>query len=102
MRAVTALSLAILVMLIPLGIHSPKVRWDLPVAGPAQAWARRYRNTISTDRIAILNPGAKVVNGYQNNMPVIKMSDEHADAIIAYIKTLGVAAEPAPTPEAPE
>ena len=45
-------------LLIPLGIHSPAVRWDLPVAGPARAWARRYRNTISADRIAILNPGA--------------------------------------------
>ena len=45
-------------LLIPLGIHSPAVRWQLPVAGPAKKWARRYRNTISADRIAILNPGA--------------------------------------------
>lgn len=49
-------------------------------------------------RESILNPGAIVVQGYQNNMPVIQMSDEHVDAIIAYIKTLGApkeAAEPA-------
>nr|WP_236649781.1 glycosyltransferase family 9 protein [Rhodopirellula sp. SM50] len=45
-------------LLIPLGIHSPSVRWDLPIAGPAQVWARRYRNTIDSQRIAILNPGA--------------------------------------------
>ncbi|MCA9136362.1 MAG: glycosyltransferase family 9 protein [Planctomycetales bacterium] len=45
-------------LLIPLGIHSPSVRWDLPVEGPAQAWARRFRSTISSSRIAILNPGA--------------------------------------------
>lgn len=45
-------------LLIPLGIHSPLVRWDLPVEGPARAWAQRYRNTIASDRVAILNPGA--------------------------------------------
>lgn len=45
-------------LLIPLGIHSPSVRWDLPVPGPAKLWARRFRNTISSQRIAILNPGA--------------------------------------------
>lgn len=45
-------------LLIPLGIHSPAVRWDLPVASPAKAWAMRYRNTLPADRIAILNPGA--------------------------------------------
>lgn len=45
-------------LLIPLGIHSPAVRWDLPVEGPARAWAHRYRGTIATERVAILNPGA--------------------------------------------
>lgn len=45
-------------LLIPLGIHSPAVRWELPIADPARAWARRYRNTIESERIAILNPGA--------------------------------------------
>ena len=45
-------------LLTPLGIHSPRVHWDLPVATDARAWARRFRNTISTSRIAILNPGA--------------------------------------------
>lgn len=46
-------------------------------------------------RESILNPGAVVVQGYQNNMPVIQMSDEHVDAIIAYIKTLGAPQEEA-------
>jgi lipopolysaccharide heptosyltransferase I len=45
-------------LLTPLGVHSPQVRWDLPIEGPARAWARRYRNTIPSDRVAILNPGA--------------------------------------------
>ncbi|MCO8122071.1 glycosyltransferase family 9 protein [Stieleria sp. TO1_6] len=45
-------------LLTPLGIHSPAVRWDLPVSGPAQSWARRYRSTVSAPRVAILNPGA--------------------------------------------
>ena len=45
-------------LLTPLGIHSPTIRWDLPIAAPARAWAVRYRNTIAAPRIAILNPGA--------------------------------------------
>lgn len=45
-------------LLTPLGIHSPAVRWDLPVAGPARAWAKRFRGTITSPRVAILNPGA--------------------------------------------
>ncbi|MCC9600535.1 glycosyltransferase family 9 protein [Stieleria sp. JC731] len=45
-------------LLIPLGINSPAIRWDLPVADPARAWARRYRSTLSSAKVAILNPGA--------------------------------------------
>ncbi|KAA5543904.1 glycosyltransferase family 9 protein [Roseiconus nitratireducens] len=45
-------------LLTPLGIHSPAVRWDLPIPGPAKAWAERYRNTIPASRVAIMNPGA--------------------------------------------
>ncbi|MEM6471044.1 MAG: glycosyltransferase family 9 protein [Planctomycetota bacterium] len=45
-------------LLIPLGIHSPAIRWDLPVEGPAKAWAMRYRRTIPAPRLAIMNPGA--------------------------------------------
>ncbi|MEO1614724.1 MAG: glycosyltransferase family 9 protein [Planctomycetota bacterium] len=45
-------------LLIPLGIHSPAVRWDLPVEGPAKAWAERYRRTIPSSKLAIMNPGA--------------------------------------------
>lgn len=45
-------------LLTPLGIHSPTIRWDLPVAQQAQAWAKRYRATLSANKIAILNPGA--------------------------------------------
>ncbi|WP_436717538.1 glycosyltransferase family 9 protein [Roseiconus lacunae] len=45
-------------LLIPLGINSPTIRWDLPVAAPARAWAQRYRSTIDSPKVAILNPGA--------------------------------------------
>lgn len=45
-------------LLTPLGIHKPTVRWQYPIAAPAQRWASRYRNTFSSNRIALLNPGA--------------------------------------------
>ena len=45
-------------LLAPLGITSPAVRWDLPIAESARSWADRYRQTIATERLAILNPGA--------------------------------------------
>lgn len=45
-------------LLTPMGMHKPAVRWDLPIPGPAKAWADRYRGTISAQRLAILNPGA--------------------------------------------
>jgi lipopolysaccharide heptosyltransferase I len=45
-------------LLTPLGIHAPEVRWDLPIDPSARAWARRYRQTLPAERVAILNPGA--------------------------------------------
>ena len=44
-------------LLTPLGIHTPRVRWDLPISDSAFRWAARWRRGISTNRIAILNPG---------------------------------------------
>lgn len=52
-------------------------------------------------RDSVLNPGKQIVNGYQNNMPVIKMSEDHINAIIAYLKTLGAPAEEAEPADAP-
>lgn len=45
-------------LLIPLGIHSPKVRWKLPLSESACKWASQYRRTVSAPSLAVLNPGA--------------------------------------------
>jgi lipopolysaccharide heptosyltransferase I len=45
-------------LLIPLEIHSPKVRWQLPLASAARSWAVRWRRSIRANKIAVLNPGA--------------------------------------------
>jgi lipopolysaccharide heptosyltransferase I len=45
-------------LLIPLEIHSPKVQWKLPLSTAARTWANRWRRTITSDRLAVLNPGA--------------------------------------------
>lgn len=45
-------------LLIPLGVHSPKVRWKLPIPPEAQSWASSWRNQIPSESLAILNPGA--------------------------------------------
>ncbi|MCG8648664.1 MAG: glycosyltransferase family 9 protein, partial [Pirellulales bacterium] len=44
-------------LLTPLGIHSPKVRWQLPLPEVARTWAARWRRTIASARLAVLNPG---------------------------------------------
>ncbi len=45
-------------LLIPLDIHSPKVRWKLPLNEAARKWANRWRMTVPTRLLAVLNPGA--------------------------------------------
>ena len=45
-------------LLIPLGIHKPKVRWQLPLSASSRAWATRWRRTIKSNKLAVLNPGA--------------------------------------------
>ncbi len=44
-------------LLIPLGIHSPRVRWQLPLPEGARSWAASWRRTIPASRVAVLNPG---------------------------------------------
>ena len=44
-------------LLIPLDIHSPKVRWKLPIPTTATTWASRWRRTIPSQSLAVLNPG---------------------------------------------
>ncbi|TWT51218.1 Lipopolysaccharide heptosyltransferase 1 [Rubripirellula amarantea] len=45
-------------LLIPLGVHSPKVKWKLPLSATSRHWATRWRRTINTSKLAVLNPGA--------------------------------------------
>ena len=45
-------------LLIPLGIHSPKVRWKLPIPEAARSWASRWRRMVPSNLLAVLNPGA--------------------------------------------
>jgi len=45
-------------LLIPMEIHSPKVRWNLPVSEAARTWADRWRRTMRSPRLAVMNPGA--------------------------------------------
>src|SRR6056297_267349 len=45
-------------LLVPLEIHSPAVRWQLPLAPSARRWALRWRRSIASPCLAILNPGA--------------------------------------------
>ncbi|MFK8112745.1 MAG: glycosyltransferase family 9 protein [Rubripirellula sp.] len=45
-------------LLIPLEVHSPKVRWKLPIPPTARTWANRWRRTIACPKLAVLNPGA--------------------------------------------
>lgn len=45
-------------LLIPLDVHSPKVRWKLPIPPEAQSWASRWRALVQSPSLAALNPGA--------------------------------------------
>lgn len=44
-------------LLTPLGIHHPQVRFDLPLDDADRNWAAGYRQSIRSQRVAILNPG---------------------------------------------
>lgn len=39
-------------------------------------------------RSAILNPGAQVLKGYQNVMPMIPLTDDEIETLIAFLKTI--------------
>ncbi|NNE00626.1 MAG: glycosyltransferase family 9 protein [Pirellulaceae bacterium] len=41
----------------PLGVHAPTTQWQLPLSQQARTWAGRWRRTIHSDRLAVLNPG---------------------------------------------
>ncbi len=45
-------------LLTPLGIHTPRVRWKLPLQQEARQWASRWRRTVPAHAVAVLNPGA--------------------------------------------
>ncbi|SMP48866.1 heptosyltransferase-1 [Neorhodopirellula lusitana] len=44
-------------LLTPLGIHHPKVKWELPIEKSDLKWASDFRSKIKSPRVAILNPG---------------------------------------------
>ncbi len=44
-------------LLIPLGIETPKVKWHLPLSDVSRSWAARWRRTLPSPQLAILNPG---------------------------------------------
>ncbi len=43
-------------LLTPLGIHTPRVRWDFPLTAIAKVWAKRWRQTIPAAKLAIMTP----------------------------------------------
>ncbi len=45
-------------LLTPLGIHTPRVQWKLPLSREARMWAARWRRTVPAYKVAVLNPGA--------------------------------------------
>lgn len=45
-------------LLIPMEIHSPKVRWKLPIEQSARDWAAEWRKSVERKSLAVLNPGA--------------------------------------------
>lgn len=49
-------------LLIPLGIHSPRVRWQLPIPATARAWATRWRRNIPNPQLALLHPGVALMS----------------------------------------
>ncbi len=44
-------------LLTPLGINTPRVRWDVPISHAARMWAMRWRKSISQKKLAIMNVG---------------------------------------------
>lgn len=44
-------------LLTGIGICSPKVKWKLPLSDMSRDWAKNWRRSIDSQRLAILNPG---------------------------------------------
>ena len=45
-------------LLIPLQIHSPSLRWNLPISEAARTWADRWARSLPGHRLAVFHPGA--------------------------------------------
>ncbi len=45
-------------LLVPLGVHSPKVRWHFPIPAPARTWATAWIRNSPLPKLAILDPGS--------------------------------------------
>lgn len=61
-------------LLIPLGIHSPKVRWHLPLPPNARAWAMSWIRNSPTPKLAILDPGSELNSKHWNPSNFAKLA----------------------------
>jgi ADP-heptose:LPS heptosyltransferase len=91
-------------LLTPLGIHSPRVRWDFPLTKSARTWAARWRRGIGSTRLAVMNPGgtwpsklweperfaatASYIRDRYGYRSVIVWGTDHERALAAKIATL--------------
>jgi len=49
-------------LLIPMGIHSPKVRWHLPIPATARTWATSWTRNSPNPKLAVLDPGSGLIS----------------------------------------
>lgn len=45
-------------LLTPLGIHAPRVQWNIPVSKSARVWAQRWKRMHVLPKLAMIHPGA--------------------------------------------
>ena len=67
-------------LLIPLGIHSPKVRWHLPIPPSARTWARTWRRNSPHPKMAILDPGTSRISKHWDAENFARVSCHLRDA----------------------
>ncbi len=61
-------------LLIPLGIHSPRVRWHLPISASARSWATSWHRNSTNPTLAILDPGNGLKSKHWNTTNFAKLA----------------------------
>lgn len=61
-------------LLIPMGIHSPKVRWHLPIPATARTWATSWIRNSPNPKLAILDPGRGLNSSHWDATNFAKLS----------------------------